>query len=432
MRARVLLLAALAVAAVAFILVVFNSDGDYEVHAVFDDVRGLIDGGEVKAGGTEVGKVTDIGFTDDGLPVVTMSIDSDFRLRQGAFANIRLASNIGVINRYVDLTQGEGPELSDGATLGPSSTDQPVDLDLATSTLDPKTREQVGRLLAELDQSTAGRGADIGATVKNGGEALGETADLLAEVTSDQHAREQLVTQGHTVLAALAKDPQDLGATAERLATTLDAAAARQSELARTTDAIGPGLASAHRTVDHLRAVTPALRGLVEAAGPVVAELAPTARALTPALDALRPLVDEARRLAAPLEEQLRALRPVISAAIPVAERLPAVLDMLTPLLDHLRARGPDVISFFTLFGDATSDYDVNGNLVRVSSTLIQRPRHRNEINASSDAAGAVVRPYDRNPGTAEGEPWHHYWRSFIGGGPPPPTYLHASDVVHP
>jgi hypothetical protein len=112
-----------------------------------------------------------------------------------------------------------------------------------------------------------------------------------------------------------------------------------------------------------------------------------------------------------------------------VAGRLPAVLDMLTPLLDHLRARGPEVINFFTLFGDASSDYDVNGNMIRVSSLLIQRPRHTNEISASSDAAGSVVRPYDRNPGTAEGEPWKHYWRSFIGGGQPPRSYLDESEL---
>ncbi len=429
MRARIALLVALGVAGVAVILVAFNSKGTYEVHAVFDDVRGLIDGGEVKAGGLEVGKVTEIEFTDDGMPEVTMSIDSDFRLRQGAFANLRLASNIGVINRYVDLTQGDGPELSDGATLGPSSTDQPVDLDLAVSTLDPSTRRQVGRLLAELDASTAGRGADIGATVRHSGDALGETADLLADVTADQAALEQLVTQGRTVLAALARSPDDLGQTADRLATTLDAAAARQTELARTADAIGPGLASAHQTVDRLRDVTPDLRELVAVAGPVVAELAPTARALRPALDALGPLTEEARRLAAPLREQLRALRPVIGAAIPVAGRLPDILNLLTPLLDHLRARGPEVINFFTLFGDASSSYDVNGNMIRVSALLIQRPRHLNEIDASSDAAGLVARPFDRDPGTNEGEPWKRYWRSFIGGGKAPRSYLDEEEL---
>ena len=60
MRTRIALLVALGVAGIAAILVAFNSKGTYEVHAVFDGVRGLIDGGEVKAGGLEVGKVTEI------------------------------------------------------------------------------------------------------------------------------------------------------------------------------------------------------------------------------------------------------------------------------------------------------------------------------------------------------------------------------------
>jgi hypothetical protein len=143
----------------------------------------------------------------------------------------------------------------------------------------------------------------------------------------------------------------------------------------------------------------------------------------------MRPLAAEARRLAAPLREQLRALRPVLDAALPVARRLPAVLDGLTPLLDHMRARAPEIVGFFTLLGDATSNYDVNGNLVRVSSIPIQLPRHPNEIDASSDAAGALVRPFDRNPGTAEGEPWERYWRSFIGGGRPPRSFLDESEL---
>jgi phospholipid/cholesterol/gamma-HCH transport system substrate-binding protein len=425
---RTLALAALAVAVFAFGWVTLRSDGTYEVTAVFDDVRGLIEGGEVKAGGLEVGKVEDITFTEEGMPEVRMSVDDDFRLEQGAFANIRLASNIGAINRFVDLTQGDGPELEDGATLGPGSTDQPVDLDMAVSTLNPRTREQVATLIAEFDAATRGRGPDLAETFRHSPEALGETANLLAQVTADQAALEDLVVQGRTVAGALASDPRNLGASAERLAVALDTAAGRQDELGRTVDSVGPALTSARATLDRLVASTPDLRELVAVARPVVAELAPTARVLRPAIDAMRPLAAEARRLAAPLREQLRALRPVIDAALPVARQLPAVLNGLTPLLDHLRARAPEVIGFFTLLGDATSNYDVNGNLVRVSSIPIQFPRHADEIDASSDAAGTLVRPFDRNPGTAEGEPWERYWRSFIGGGEPPRSFLDESE----
>ncbi len=429
MRSRAAVLGAVALAGIAVALIAFSSEGTYEVKAVFDDVRGLIDGGEVKAGGLEVGKVSEIGFTDDGLPLVTMSIDSDFRLRQGAFANIRLASNIGVINRYVDLTQGEGPELAGGATLGPSSTDQPVDIDSATSTLDPATRERIGELLAQLDAATERRGADLARTFRHSADALGESADLLAEVTADRAALSELVSQGRVVVGALAASRNDLASTAERLATTLDATAARQLELRRTAAALGPGLASARTTLDTLSATTPELRALVAASRPAVAELSPTAKALRPAIAALRPLTDAARRLAAPLRDQLRALRPVLDATMPVVRHLPAVLGGLTPLLDHMRARAPDIISFFTLFGDATSSYDVNGNMVRVSALLIQQRRHTNEIGPSSDAAGSVVRPFDRNPGSAEGEAWENYARSFIGGGRDPRSYLDESEV---
>ncbi len=429
MKVRLAVLVALGVAVIAVIAVATRSQGTYDVTAVFDNTRGLIVGGEVKAGGIDVGTVEDISLTEAGVPEVVMRIDSDFPLRQGAFANLRLASNVGVINRFVDLTQGEGPELADGATLGPSQTDQPVDLDLATGTLDPRVRKGVARLLANVDASTRGRGGDLARTLRSSTAALSETANLVREVTADQEALRTLVVQGQTVVGALASDPESLGASAERLAIALDTAAAHQEELARTASAIGPGLASARVMLERLVAATPALRELVAASGPMVAELGPTAAKLRPALAALRPLIEATRRLAAPQEEQLEALRPVVAAALPVAKRLPSVLSGLTPVLDQMRARAPEVIGFFTLAGDATSDYDINGNLVRTSTILIQRNRHPNPIPASSNEPGAIVRPFDREPGAAEGDPWSRYWRSFIGGGRTPGSYLDDGDT---
>ena len=281
-RMRIVALAAVVVGAFAVIFIATHSSGTYEVTAVFDDTRGLIQGGEVRAGGLKVGTVEEIGFTDDRLPEVRMRIDSDYELRQGAFANIRLASNVGVINRFVDLSQGEGPPLGDGATLGPSHTDQPVDFDLAVSTLDPKTRREIGSLLANLDRATRGRGDDLAATLRHSADSLGETANLLAAVTADGQALRTLVEQGRTVVGALASDPNDLAATADRLASVLTTAAGRQQELRRSVDAIGPGLASAHRTLDRFSGSIGHLRDLITVARPAVAQLGPLADALRP------------------------------------------------------------------------------------------------------------------------------------------------------
>jgi phospholipid/cholesterol/gamma-HCH transport system substrate-binding protein len=425
--ARIAAAAALTLVTLALLLLVANSSGTYKVVAVFDDVRGLIPGGQVEAGGIAVGQVDSIALGDDGLPRVTMTISKDFQLRQGAFADIRLASNVGGLNRYVDLTQGKGPELSDGATLGPSHTEQPVDLDLALSDLDPKTRRDIGAILAGVDRATRRRGEDLAKALRHSGYALGETADLLAQVNSDKLALRNVVASSRAVVGALAKDPAALGQSADRVASLLRVTARRQADLARATQLLGPGLTSARTALEHADRAIPDLEALVDASRPAVAQLVPTARVLRPALGALGPLLDQAKALIADAPDEIAALRPALNAADRSFPYLRPILSGFGPVLDAFRARTPEMVNFFTLGDDVTSDYDANGNVVRASTILIQTARHTNEVGPSSDQPGLEKRPFDRNPGSLEGDPWKHYWRSFIGGGRAPRSYLQSS-----
>ena len=205
---------------------------------------------------------------------------------------------------------------------------------------------------------------------------------------------------------------------------TLSTAARRQAELARATQAIGPSLHQGREVLAHIDASIPDLRALLTSARPAVAQLAPTARVLVPAFDALQPLLDQARKLIDEAPAELRALRPALTAVERLLPTLGPILTRFGPFLDQLRARAPEVVDFFTLGGDATADYDANGNMVRSSAILIQNARHKNEVGPSSDAAGLVKRPFDRTPGSLEGDPWRNYWRSFIAGGRPPRSFL--------
>ena len=415
---------ALVVALLVLVVVITSSGATYEVKATFEDVRGLIPGGEVRAGSAHVGEVTDIELDSSGLPVVTMEVDDDFRLRQGAFANVRLASNVGGVNRFVDLTQGTGPPLPDGATLGPSRTDQPVDLDLAVSDLDPRTRAKASELLAALDRTLRGRGADIDLALRHSTEALGETANVLAQVTSDRLALDRLVTDGRKVVGALAASPSDLGSSAERLAQVLNVTAGRQAELSRAIRALGPGLSNARATFVRLDQAIPNLTSLAVALRPAVDEIVPTVREIRPAIAALRPLISEARKLIDAAPAQLRRIEPVLAAAEPVLRYLNPLVKGFGPMLDYLRAFGPEVINFFSLLADTTSSYDAAGNLIRSTVPAIQGARHPNVIGPSDPGPGLVERPFFRTPGSLEGEPWAQYWKSFIGGGEPVDAYL--------
>jgi phospholipid/cholesterol/gamma-HCH transport system substrate-binding protein len=427
--ARFVAVATLLVGLVVVLLVIASSGATYEAKAVFEDVRGLIEGGEVRAGSEQVGSVTEIELGEDGLPVVTMEIDDDFRLRRGAFASVRLASNVGGVNRFVDLHQGTGPPLSDGATLGPSQTDQPVDLDLAVSALDPRTRDKAGEVLAALDATLRGRGADIDLALRHSTAALGQTANLLGQVTSDRLALRTVVSEGRRVVGALASSPADLGAAAARLADVLDVTAARQDELGRAIRALGPGLSAARGALTRLDQAIPNLTALAEATRPAVAEIVPTVREIRPAIAALRPLIAEARALIDAAPGQLRKIEPVIEAAIPVLQYLDPLVKGFGPMFDYLRAFGPEFINFFTLLADATSSYDAAGNLVRTTIPAIQVARHPNVIGPSDPGPGVVERPFFRTPGSLEGEPWTEYWKSFIGGGEPVGSYLDRADA---
>lgn len=418
---RAVTIAALAIVAVFAMVVLTRSGDSYEVAAIFDDVRGLIPGAQVTAGFQKVGTVEDVYLdSDDGLAHVTMRIGGDFQLHQGTFANIREVSNVGAVNRVVDLTTGDesAPELGDGATLGPSHTDQPVDLDVAVSTLDPKTREDAAALLAGLDRSIRGRGNDLNRTLRHSSAALNETANLLGQVNSDDVAIQSLVDNASTVVQALAANSPELGATADRTATLLRVTAGRQLELQRSVQLLGPSLASARGTLEKLTAAVPSLRNLVAGAKPLVTELGPLSAVLPPASAALEPVLNETRKLVEASPNQLERLEPSLDRSLPLVHLLSDSVQQLNPFLEFLRIRIPEITSFFQVSGDATSDYDANGNLVRATVPLIQTDRHPNVIAPSENVPGRLAPPFIRTPGAIESEPWTDYADSYIGGGP--------------
>ena len=258
MRARMtrsLPIAALVAVALAVAVLMLSGGDRYELTAVFDQTHGLVEGGEVQAAGLKVGKVKQITLGADRLPRVRMSVDDDYRVRRGATAEVRFFSVAGEVNRYVMLRRGSGPELPDGATLGPGRTDQPVEIDQVISTLDAGTRRDVRDLLGALDDGFRGRGGDIERTLEHSADALGQTAELLAEVRGDGHSIRTLLSRSRSVVGrALARSRRDrsgdrrAGRAAQHLGTARDRAVSGRPESRRRPALPAPG-ARAHRLI---------------------------------------------------------------------------------------------------------------------------------------------------------------------------------------
>jgi phospholipid/cholesterol/gamma-HCH transport system substrate-binding protein len=410
---------ALGLVVLATLVIALSSGGGrYHVTAIFDHVNGLVAGADVEAAGVKVGSVDDIWLGADGLPRVRLAIDHSYRLRRGATANIRMLSVAGEVNRFVSVQAGSGSPLPDGATLGLAYTDQPVEIDQALSTLDPRTAANIRAVLAGLDESTRGRGTDIAGTLAHSAQALRNTAGLLAEVTSDGQALRTLVHQGSAIVRALAQDPAALGATADALASLLRVTASHQADLAGTAELLAPGLASPRQALARLDRSLVTLDTLVRVAQPGTSELVPFSLALRTTLNAAPPALGELDGLLIHSPPDLRALMPLLRDLGPALRLLAPVLSSANPILDQLRVRLPDFFSFFSNWADFTSNYDANGHAARVG--VVFPPAPLNPIGPSDSRGGSLLPPFLRTPGVLEGQPWTDYQKSFIGGGKQP------------
>src|SRR3984885_11756106 len=143
MIARVVAVAALAVAIVVVALVVLGGGSSYTLKADFQDAGGLVTGNDVLMGPAKVGSVQSISLTANGQAQVTMSIDSGTApLHDGTVARVYGKSLSGVANKYVVLEPGasQAAAIPSGGTLSEQDTYSFVSLDQVFDAFDPLTR----------------------------------------------------------------------------------------------------------------------------------------------------------------------------------------------------------------------------------------------------------------------------------------------------
>lgn len=417
---RVLAISTLVIVLAALITIVGAvRSSSYELRATFNDARGLIAGGEVQAGGITVGRIRRVFLNDDDLPEAVMEIDKDFRVHEGARANLRLGSNAGVVNRVVDLTQGDrsAPELRPGATLGRGQTDEPVNFDEAATTFNPRTRADLREFIIGLDRSTRGRGGDIAGTLRSSSPALNETADLLAQANVDLLALRTMVRQGARAVSALASSPEDVAAAIDETGRLLRTTGRRHAELRDSVRTLDSALVRTGHLLGTVRTATPNLRRLVRGVDPLVTELGRLSRVLIPARRAAGPFLKATRRLVVSGPGTLRGLRPIIAAAFPVTDVVGPLATSALPLAQSLRAYAPDIAGFLQNFGSAIGGYDAAGHSLHIFAS-VGPPQDTTPIDGSDCGPGVLKPPFVRVPGVAECEPWSNFRDSFLKASP--------------
>jgi len=326
-------------------------EGPYRVSFETDYVDNLIDRGDVSMAGVKVGQVR-IGEAQGNRVRVTLELDGQAApLHRGATVRVGVKSLVGT--SYVDVVDGEGEPLTDGATLDRSAVKEAAGVDDLIETLDPATRQALKRTLRSLGSATAGRSENISQLM----DGLG-----------------MLGREGHTALDAIAAQSGDLEALTREttiLLNALDTGEGRIVEvvrdagrLTRATSGQRKALESTMRAMPNLlesaRVATHDLGTLSGSLAPVARDLQRSAPDLNQALLELPAVTRDLRGLLPDLDstlgsapgtlERVPTLGADLRTLIPEAEVL---LRDVNPMLEYLRPYGAEVGSFFANFGAA-------------------------------------------------------------------------------
>ena len=289
--ARVAALAAVIAAAVLVALLFFGGGDGYKVTARFLNAGQLVKGNEVQIGGVPAGTVDDIQITPDGRADVTLKIEEKFTpLRVGTRAVIKQRSLSGIANRFVDiqLGDGDGQEIEDGALLGPDSTDTAVELDQLFNLFDPVARVAVQDFLEGSRKMIAGRGQELNRGTKYLNPVLSTGGRLFRELSRDEVLLGRFLKDSSKLVGALAERRSDLTGSVRNLNATFGALRNEKDALAESVDRLPPFMRRANTTFVNLRAALDDVDPLVEASKPV-------AERLGPFLEQLRGLARDAR-----------------------------------------------------------------------------------------------------------------------------------------
>jgi len=378
---RIAAIAALAIAVIALVIVLFGGNGGHKYKLVFQNAAQLVPDNQVLIGGQAVGSVESIGLTDDNLAEIEVSVEQE--LHEGSTAVIRATSLSGVANHYISISPGpnSSPALEDGATLGLGSTTTEVDLDQFLNTFPNPVRRALGQFVRGSAEQFRNRGEDANRTFKYFGPALNRTTAFVGELNADQNLLERFIVSSSKLSTAVAQRGNELSSAISNASTAFGAIASQNEALDQTLRLLPPFMRQSNTTFVNLRAALDDLDPLVETAKPATKNLAPFLSELRPVLSKAVPVFKNLRLSAtrqgfandtAEALGFLPAVQERASKAFPHTEQ--AIEDFL-PDLSMWRAYTPDFFNGLGKLGQITGYYDGNGHYARaqVALNLFQR-----------------------------------------------------------
>ena len=386
-------------------LPVLSSDG-YRVSFQSKDVNNLVYDSDVMVAGVRVGKVAKL-TSQDGTATAVLQIDDAAALPLHQGVKIRLRSKSLIEETYVDIQDGQGPPISDGADLPDSDVVPSVQLDDVLNSLDARTRGDLGSLLQSLGKSTHQSSQQLSQTMSGLGDLGSSGYDVLDALAAQSRDLRRLVSTTSGVMDALDAGQGQI-VNLVKQANLLTSSTARQDESVRATMRALPAVLST------VQSSTSSLSTLATDLRPIALSVRQAAPSLNGALTELPATTRDVRALLPSLDGTLisapKTLSLVPTTAQGVRDIIPttrATLADVNPMLAFIQPYSHDLAALISNWDAMLLGSDVNGHYLRIFPVLNEQSLKGLPIPLNSgilDKSNAYPAPGgSRNPGPFSG-----------------------------
>jgi virulence factor Mce-like protein len=292
-RAIVAVVAALAVSVPAVLVAAGDGRPKERVAIIFESASSLIPENDVLIAGVPVGLVESIDLTDDLNAQVIVNVDPRFTPFH-ADASCELGTKLLLGEKSVNCDPGnpDGPPLPKGPSGLPTvpleHTSAPVDLDLVLAGARLPYRQRLQIVLNELGAIGAARGDDINEFIRRANPALRDAQEVFEILNEQKSELKAALSDTDTILASLAKDPDQLGGFVKEAADVSRRSARHADDIDQIVSQLPSLLAEARPGLEELDRLT-------VSATPVARARWNSAPDRTHQAEGRQPVADEAR-----------------------------------------------------------------------------------------------------------------------------------------
>ena len=373
----------------------------YQVTVPYEDIDNLVFQSDVRIAGVDVGTIEKI-EVDGPTAMVTLELNDEVApIHEGA--TITMRNKTMIEESFLEIVDGDGKEIKDGATLPASAAKGSVQLNDVLTSLSSETRQDLSKVIQSGGEATKDTRADVDAVLTGLGD-LGDNKGALEALAAQSEDLRSLVTTSNQVLQALDTQQGRIVALTQDAQTITNVTADHEADVKAVMRALPPLLVTTEKASGSLTSLAKPLgtvsTNLRTASGDLngaLLELPATTRDLRSLLPSLNATLDRA-------PASLTRLSPFTKQASPLLETLQVNVADLNPMLAYLKPYGLDIMSFFANHVGFGASSDGNGKIARVKPV----------VNANSLNLGVPLSPGTMfNPYPAPGQ--HMFPQDFSG-----------------